>query len=307
MASADPQKVERLAGGREVLIDPDTAVLQARIAEIEVGFGGPPHDLVPGATGLRWMQLGGAGADRVFDNPAADRDFVVTNASGVHPIQIGEHLLAMMLAFARDIPRAVRDQLDRRWRRQDEWTVFELAGKRVVLVGLGAIGNRFAELAAAFGMQVVALRARPELGKGAAQRVAPIERLRDELPAADFVVITAPLTQETRHLVGAAELAAMKPGAYIFNIGRGPIIDEAALVDALQKGRIGGAGLDVFETEPLPADSPLWSMPNVLITPHYAGVTPHYGERLWEIFLDNLGRYARGEPLRNVVTRERGY
>jgi phosphoglycerate dehydrogenase-like enzyme len=212
-----------------------------------------------------------------------------------------------MLAFARGIHTSVRNQASRVWQRQEDWKVFELAGRRVLLVGLGAIGGRFAEAAAALGMEVVALRARPELGSGAAARVAGIDSLRDELPHADFVVITAPLTPATRHLIGEREIALMKPSSYIFNIGRGPVIDEAALVRALQEGRIAGAGLDVFEQEPLPAESPLWALPNVIVTAHYAGVSPRYGERLWAIFLDNLARYLDGKPLRNVVVRERGY
>jgi phosphoglycerate dehydrogenase-like enzyme len=307
MSGGRPEEVRRLADGREVLVHPDKQEVERRIGDIEVGFGGPPLELLPRAAGLKWLQLGGAGADRVFDHPAAGRDFLVTNASGVHPTQISEHLLALMLAFARGIHTSVRNQASRVWQRQEDWKVFELAGRRVLLVGLGAIGGRFAEAAAALGMEVVALRARPELGSGAAARVAGIDSLRDELPHADFVVITAPLTPATRHLIGEREIALMKPSSYIFNIGRGPVIDEAALVRALQEGRIAGAGLDVFEQEPLPAESPLWALPNVIVTAHYAGVSPRYGERLWAIFLDNLARYLDGKPLRNVVVRERGY
>ncbi len=302
-----PEEARRLAPAHELLVHPEPAELEARIRDVEVGFGGPPMEMMPRATGLRWLQLGGAGAERVLAHAGAGRDYVVTNASGVHSIQISEHLLAMMLAFARCIPTSVRNQGARVWLRQEEWRPFELAGKRVLLIGLGAIGNRFAEVASALGMEVVALRARPERGRGAAARVAGIDALPGELPGADFVVVTTPLTPGTERLIGAAELSCMKPSSYIFNIGRGPIIDERALIEALRQGRIAGAGLDVFETEPLPPDSPLWGMPNVLATAHYAGATPRYGERLWEIFLDNLARYVRGEPLRNVVTRERGY
>ncbi len=307
MGSGRAEEARRIAPRHEVLFHPEPAELEKRIGEVEVGFGGPPLELIPKAKALRWLQLGGAGAEHVLSHPDAGGDFVVTNASGVHPVPISEHLLAMMLAFGRGIAASARNQAARVWPKQEEWKLFELAGKRVLLIGLGAIGNRFAHVAAALGMEVVALRARPERGRGAAARVAGIDALRDELPDADFVVITTPLTPKTRHLIGAGELARMKPSSYIFNIGRGPIIDEPALIKALAEGRIAGAGLDVFETEPLPADSPLWTLPNVLVTTHYAGVTPRYGERLWEIFLDNLGRYVRGEPLRNVVARERGY
>lgn len=307
MGGAQPDEVRRLAPDREVLLFPGPETVEARIAEIEIGFGGPPLPLIPKAAALRWLQLGGAGADRVFDHAAAGRDFVVTNASGVHAIQISEHLLAMMLAFARGIPESVRNQAARTWKRREDCNVFELAGKRVLLIGLGAIGGRFAEVAGALGMEVVALRARPDRGPGAAARVAGIEALARELPHADFVVITAPLTSATRRLLGQEQLALMKPSSFVFNIGRGPIIDEPALIRALEQGRIAGAGLDVFEKEPLPAESPLWSMPNVIVTAHYAGLSPQYGQRLWAIFLDNLARYVAGQPLRNVVSRETGY
>ena len=307
MGGGRPDEVRRLAPAHEVLIHPEPAEVESRIGEIEIGFAGPPLESIPKATSLRWLQLGGAGADRVFSHPAAGRDFVVTNASGVHAVPISEHLLALILAFARGIPESVRNQMARVWPRHEEWRPFELAGRRVLLIGLGAIGNRFARIASALGMEVVALRARPDLGRGAAARVAGIDSLASELSEADFVVITTPLTAETERMIGAEELRRMKPSAYLFNIGRGRIIDEPALIKALEEGRIAGAGLDVFETEPLPPESPLWGMKNVIVTAHYAGLTPRYGERLWAIFLDNLARYVRGEPLRNVVTRERGY
>ncbi len=307
MGAADPDEVRRLAPDREVLLFPEPETVEARLGEIEIGFGGPPLVLLPKAAALRWLQLGGAGADRVFEHLPAGRDLVVTNASGVHAIQISEHLLAMMLAFARAIPESVRNQAARTWKRHEDWKVFELAGKRVLLVGLGAIGGRFAQVAGALGMEVVALRARPDRGGAAAARVAGIDALDRELPHADFVVITAPLTPATRGLIGERQIALMKPSSLIFNIGRGPIIDEPALVRALEQGRIAGAGLDVFEKEPLPPESPLWGMSNVIVTAHYAGLSPHYGQRLWAIFLDNLRRYVAGEPLRNVVSREAGY
>jgi phosphoglycerate dehydrogenase-like enzyme len=151
------------------------------------------------------------------------------------------------------------------------------------------------------------VRRNPERGAAGVEAMFGPNRLLDVLPEADFVVITAPLTDETRGMIGERELRAMRPTAYIVNIGRGGIVDEDALICALQEGRIAGAGLDVFETEPLPEDSPLWKMENVVITAHYAGATPHYDERAMAIFLDNLRRYKAGEPLRNVVDKKLGY
>jgi phosphoglycerate dehydrogenase-like enzyme len=257
---------------------------------------------------LRWYQQWGAGADWLMRHPEiAGRDFVITNASGVHAIQISEHILALMLALARRLPQACRAQLRGEWQRQEHERLFELAGKTMVLIGVGAIGARTAALAAALDVRVIGVRRNAgEPIPGVARMVGP-ERLLEVLPLADFVVLTIPLTPETRHMIGERELRAMKPSAHIFNIGRGGTIDEAALIRALRAGWIAGAGLDVFEKEPLPADSPLWQMENVLITAHYAGATPHYNERAMTLFLDNLRRYRAGEPLRNVVDKQLGY
>jgi phosphoglycerate dehydrogenase-like enzyme len=172
---------------------------------------------------------------------------------------------------------------------------------------VGAIGGRTAEVAAALGMRVWGVRRDPSLGAPGVEAMYSPEQLPDVLPEADFVVITAPLTHETRDLIGERELRAMKPTAYIVNIGRGGTIHEDVLIRALQEGWIAGAGLDVFAAEPLPVDSPLWEMENVIITGHYAGMTPCYDERALDIFLDNLQRYRAGQPLKNVVDKKLGY
>ena len=181
------------------------------------------------------------------------------------------------------------------------------AGKTMLLVGVGAIGRRTAHLAAAFGMRVWGIRRNPGRAVEGVERMGDMSRLHDWLPEADFVVLTAPLTPETRHMFDEAALRRMKPTAYLVNIGRGGTVDEAALVRGLQEGWLTGAGLDVFEQEPLPADSPLWKMPNVIITAHYSGATPEYHHRAMAIFLDNLRRYVQGEELRNVVDKRLGY
>ena len=177
----------------------------------------------------------------------------------------------------------------------------------MVLIGVGGIGSHTAEVAHALGMRVIAVRRRPEQETPSIVRTVGIDQLQNVLPEADFVVNTLPLTGETRNLIGEAQLRAMKPTAYLVNIGRGDTMDEEALVRALQQGRIAGAGLDVFASEPLPPDSPLWEMPNVIVSPHYAGQTNRYDERAMAIFLDNLDRYVRGEPLINVVDKLLGY
>lgn len=185
--------------------------------------------------------------------------------------------------------------------------MFELAGTTLVLIGVGAIGERTAAMAAALGMRVLGVRRDPTLGAPGVTAMFGPDRLPELLPQADFVVLTVPLTHETQGMIGERELHAMKPTACIVNIGRGGTIREDALITALREGRIAGAGLDVFETEPLPEDSPLWDMDNVIITSHYAGATPHYDARAMAIFVDNLRRYRAGEPLRNVVDKRLGY
>lgn len=304
---------ERLSAARaiapryELLFEPEDADLGRRIEEVEAAFPGLPAQLVPRAGRLRWVQLGGAGAEGALSR-YPDPQVVLTNASGVHAVPIAEHVLAFLFAFARGMHGAVRAQSRHEWRPHGAHELFELRGKRLLVIGVGAIGTELVRLAAALGMSVVGVRraVTSQAVSGALRTVGP-EGLAAEIPEADFVVLTVPLTPATRGMFGVRELALMKRTAYFVNIGRGKTVDEPALVGALGEGRIAGAGLDVFEEEPLPADSPLWDLGNVIVTAHYSGQTPRYGERLWEIFLDNLGRYARHEPLMNVVDREAGY
>ena len=302
-------QIEEIAPDMRVLVTRERDEIEAALDEIEIAAVDFPRDLLPRAHNLRWFQQWGAGADWLLRHPeVADLDFVLTNASGVHPIQITEHIFAMLLAFARRLCRAVRAQERHEWLGYgDQMDVFELHGKTMALVGVGAIGARTAEVATAFGMRVLGERRNPAIGAPGVEAMFGSDQLLDVLPEADFVVITAPLTDETRRMIGEREMRAMKPSAYIVNIGRGGIIDEDALVRALQEGWIAGAGLDVFETEPLLQDSPLWDLENVIVTGHYAGATPHYDERAMAIFLDNLRRYRAGDPLCNVVDKKLGY
>ncbi len=283
--------------------------IEPLLGEVEVAAGHLPPEMLARMPNLRWYQQWGAGADWLLKHPElAARDFILTNASGVHAIPISEHILAYMLAFARCLPQAIRAQEQHRWERDsDSLPVFELAGKTLLLVGVGAIGRRTAQVAKALGMRVLGVR--HDAGKSAPgiERMVPTRELLSVLPEADFVALTIPLTKETRGLFGADAFAQMKPTAYFINIGRGGTVDEPALVHALQAGQIAGAGLDVFATEPLPPDSPLWDMQNVIITAHYSGGTPQYHERAMGIFIENLERYLKGEKLKNVVDKKRGY
>lgn len=298
-----------IAPDMRLLVTRDREQIETALDEIEIAVGGFPRDLIPLARNLRWFQQWTAGADWLLRYPeTVDLDFVLTSTSGIHAIPISEHILALLLAFGREIHRAVRAQQRRKWIALDQHgSVSELAGKTLVLVGVGAIGARTAEVAAALGVRVLGVRRDPAIAVHGAESMVGPDRLLDLLPEADFVVLIAPLTRETQGMIGERELRAMKPTAYIVNVGRGGLIQEHALIRALQEGWIAGAGLDVFETEPLPQDSPLWSMENVIITSHYGGMTPHYDERAMAIFLDNLQRYRSGQPLCNVVDKELGY
>lgn len=292
-----------------VLVTRDRDEIEPVLDAVEIVAGWFPRDLLPEARNLRWFQQWAAGADWLLrHSEMVDRDFVLTTTSGIHAIPITEHILAFLLAFARDLDRAVRAQECHEWIPQREQKdLFELAGKTMLLIGVGAIGERTAKVAAALDIRVLGVRRDPTIGAPAVEAMFGPDRLLELLPEADFVVLTVPLTHETQGMIGERELRVMKPTAYLVNIGRGATVDQSALVQALQGGWIAGAGLDVFETEPLPEDSPLWRLDNVIITSHYAGITPHYHERALEIFLDNLRRYQAGGPLCNVVDKELGY
>lgn len=302
-------QIQALAPDLEVIVSPSRAEIEHLLDRVEIAAGDFPLDLLPRARRLRWYQQWGAGADWLLDYPdAVEMDFVLTNVSGVHAVPISEHILAFLLAFARELNLAVRAQLRHEWVVQTQHPhLFELAGKTLLLIGLGAIGAHTARVVSALGMRVWGVRRTPGAPVPGVEVIVGPEQLRELLPQADFVVLTVPLTRETRGLIGEAELRLMKRSAYIVNVGRGGTIVEEALVRALSEGWIAGAGLDVFEREPLPASSPLWDMPNVIITAHYSGLTPHYDERAFAIFLDNLRRYQAGMPLVNVVDKHLGY
>jgi phosphoglycerate dehydrogenase-like enzyme len=253
---------------------------------------------------VRWVQTVTAGIDHALRALPAGRDVTITNASGVFDVPIAEMVLTYILTMAKRVPEFLAQQRDKSWHLL---RLREVAGMTVGLIGLGNIGVEIAERCQAMGMTVIATRRSPERGGRGVDRVLGPDALDVLLSSADYVVVAAPLTDETRGLINAAALAHMQPTAVLINIARGAIVDEGALVEALRAGHIGGAALDVFEEEPLPADSPLWEMPNVIITPHNSWSTPHLQAREAALFLDNLARYIAGQPLRNVVNQERGY
>ncbi len=281
-----------------------------------------PDDLAALALDLKWMQLLSAGADHAR-GVLNSTNLTVCTASGIHATPIAEYTIASMLAYAHKFHVMLRGQLRHEWMRSGGFrgTIDELRGKTIGIIGYGSIGRETARLARAFGMRVLALKRDPNshhdpgwcpVGLGDPEGIiaekfyGPDER-EAILRASNFVSVTLPLTEHTHHFIGAREIAAMKQDAYLINIGRGEVIDESALIAALQAGKIGGAGLDVFETEPLPGESPIWDLENVILTPHMAGANRGYMDKACELFADNLRRFEAGHPLLNVVDRELGY
>ena len=248
------------------------------------------------APALRWFHSFAAGVDHPWFQGFLARGVRVTTSSGASAVPIAQTVMLYVLALSRDLPGWLAEQAARRWSPRP---IEDVSGQVLAVAGLGPIGLEVARLAAAFGMRVVGFRRAPR-GDEPCETHALAE-LDAFLPEADWLVLALPLADETRHLLGARRLALLPPRARVINVGRGALVDEAALAAALAEGRLGGAALDVFEVEPLPAESPLWSLPNVIVTPHSSGTNPGNHLRAAEIFLDNLGRYERGEPLRNEV------
>jgi phosphoglycerate dehydrogenase-like enzyme len=274
---------------------------------------------------LKWIQLHYAGVDGVVNRPIAQQEHIhITSASGIHATPIAEYCIGMMLAFSLQLPKMLRLQAQSKWadRPHEVFRPVGLRGQTLGIVGYGSIGRELARIADAMGMTILAtknnlLKPQEELdyieeGTGdpnadIPQRLYPPEALGAMVAECDYVVVTVPLTEKTRHMVNADILAQMKPTSVIINIGRGATIDEQALIHALNRGIIAGAALDVFEQEPLPADSPLWQMSNVIISPHVSGNNTRYAERAARVFEENLRRYINHQPLLNQYDRKRGY
>lgn len=288
-----------------ILVAEDADAAAKAIGDAEAVFGTLPEDLLARAGRLRWLQAPQAAPPAGFYYPAlVAHPVVVTNFREIFNDHIGAHIMAFVLAFARGLQYYVPRQLQRQWKREPLDTgVIHLPDATMVLVGVGGIGAEAARLASAFGIRVVGVDARRrEAPPGVAELHRP-GALDDLLPRGDFVVLTVPHTPETEGFMHRARFQRMKSSAFFINIGRGMTTKLDDLVAALRAGEIAGAGLDVFEQEPLPADHPLWTMPGVLITPHSAGFGPHLDERRYDILLGNCRRFAKGEPLINVVDK----
>lgn len=274
--------------------------LKARISGVDVLLcsGLWRNELIPAAPRLAFIQSISAGTDQYSRDALGAAGIRVASAQGVNERAVAEHAIALILAMARQIPEARDNQTAKKWRsmvgdiaqREDE-----LGGKTLLIAGIGRIGSRLATLAKAFDMRVIATRRDPSRGAGAADKVVGEDGLLGVLPEADFVALTCPLTPRTENLIDAKALAAMKASAYLINVARGKVVNEPALVEALNQKRIAGAALDCVWEEPLPATSGLWGVPNVLITPHTAGETRRYEDNVIDLLLENLERLWRGE------------
>jgi D-2-hydroxyacid dehydrogenase (NADP+) len=291
---------------------PDYKGVDAELPDtnIFVGWSLRPKQFAA-ATQLRWLHSTAAGVAQLMYPELRASPIAVTNASGVHIIPIAEHVLGMLLSLARRFPSSFRHQAAHHWGQQDIWDEpvrpRELRGATLVVVGLGAIGREVSRLAGALGMRVLAVTRSGSPAPQLADRVVPAAELNSVLDLADFVVVAAPETPDTHHLINASRLARMKRDAYLVNVARGSLIDESALAVALTERRIAGAALDVASEEPLPESSPLWKLENCFITPHLSGASDALWERQAELLLENLERWFDGRELLNRIDLTRGY
>jgi D-2-hydroxyacid dehydrogenase (NADP+) len=271
-------------------------------------FSIPPQWLASGAR-LRWVQAATAGVDFLLSPELRTAHHVaITSTKGPMGPLMAEHVVMLMLALARDLPGFLQDQAERRWRHMvDERPMAQLFEKTIAILGVGAVGGNLARMCkAGFGMTVLGL-ARTRRNDPHVDRYFHRDELSTALAEADFVALTLPLTPATERIIDAAALAAMKPTAYLVNVSRGRLVDEEALVAALRSGRLAGAGLDATPVEPLPAASPLWEMPNVIITPHVAPARDRLGEHMVDFWCENIRRFAEGQELLGLVDRQAGY
>jgi phosphoglycerate dehydrogenase-like enzyme len=287
---------------------------QIRDADVYIGWSLRPEQL-RAASRLRWIHSPAAAVHQLMSPELAASDIIVTNAREVHGPVVAEHALALMMALAKRLPSCMRYQRQHFWGQEALWherpRPRELAGSTLCLVGLGSIGRNVAQRALALGMRVRCVRQHPSIDAANTLagdlKVAAPSALDSFLEEADFVVLAAPLTAETEGMMNAGRLAKMRPEAYLINVARGPLVDQAALLAALKGRKIAGAALDVFPAEPLPTDSPFWDLENLIITPHSAGITERLWERHYVLIAENLRRFLSGVPLLAQINKHRGY
>jgi phosphoglycerate dehydrogenase-like enzyme len=275
-----------------------------------IGWSLRPEQFVA-AKKLRWIHSPAAAVHQLMFPALIQSSVVLTNSTGIHGPVVAEHAIAVLLAMAKRLPQAMQYQARRQWSQDLLWherpRPREVADATVAVVGMGGIGREFTARAKALGMKVLAVRENPGKGADGADAVFSSTQIDEVLPQADYVLLCTPVTPATTGIINAARLGKMKPDAYLINVGRGPLIDDAALLQALKDRRIGGAALDVFVEEPLPSDSPFWLLDNLLITPHTAAVTDRLWDRHYRLIVDNMKLFLAGERLLNEVDKRRGY
>lgn len=289
--AADSKALEREMPGAEALF-----VWNFRSGELQWAW--------QSADSLKWVHVAGAGVDAVLFSELIESDVIVTNSRGVFERPIAEYVVGLMLTFAKDFRTSIESQRRRKWVHRETET---LSGKHLLVVGAGPIGREVASLARPLGMRAEGVARTARTSDEDFERVISDEDLDTALPEADYVVVAAPLTDRTRGMFGSKRFALMKPDARFINVGRGPIVDEEALVKALRGGGLSDAALDVFQNEPLPDDSPLWKEPRVFVSPHMAGDFVGWPNALGALFVENYWRWIRNEPLLNVVDKQSGY
>ncbi|MBW3635712.1 MAG: D-2-hydroxyacid dehydrogenase [Armatimonadetes bacterium] len=299
------QKIGEVAPQIEIVSRAQLKDHPERIEHIEIAYGGLGRDQIANATALKWFQNGGAGVNGLLSPELAARDVTITSVSGIHARCIAEHLFGMLLSLTRELHSAREAQNRREWKPLGANTL-SLYGKTLGVLGVGAIGAQIARVGRAFEMKPIGLR-RGRAGHPEIETMFSPENRLEFFAQAQIVMNTLPLTDATRGFMGEAEFEALPDGAIVLNAGRGATIDTTALLRGLQSGKLRAALLDVTDPEPLPAAHPLWEMPNVFITAHYAGAHPEYNAEADAIFLDNLRLYLAGEPLHHVVDKTAGY
>ncbi len=301
-------EIERLKAelpNLKVVVAPSIEKEMEEIVDADIFFGRIPQSVFIAGKKLRWVQVFGAGVETQFFPELVNSDVILTNTSGAYNHTMADQAFALILAISRGIAMFERNRKQRIWGRTN--MLHQLAGQTLGIVGLGNIGSEIAKRGKAFGMKIVAVDIRDMECPSYVDQLCKLDKLDDALRQSDYLVLIVPLTDITKGMIGKEQLKKMKPTAYLINIGRGQLVDEKALIEALKTGVIAGAGLDVFEKEPLPPDSELWDMENVVMSPHVGGLSPETRALSFEIFLDNFKRFISNKPLRNVVDKKRQF
>ena len=302
------QRLESIVGDEHTYIAPNSheeLIEEGKDADIFYGYCS--EDLFPHFPNIKWIQSSSAGMDRHMYPALRESDVLLTNAAGLYGTHVADQAFALLLGLARGIHESVRNQDKHQWGGARTMPMIEIDGFKIGIVGMGGIGMQMAKRAKGFDMYVIGVDAYRTDKPENVDELLPMDQLSNVMSQVDIVMIACPLTEETRGLINKDNLSVMQPTAFFINVARGPIVNEPDLIEILKDRKIAAAGLDVTEIEPLPADSPLWDLDNVIISPHSAGGSQHRPRRITEFFLDNLERYLKGEALKNVVNKQLGF